>query len=98
MAATGASTWRRLPAVKLASILPGIDATGVQIPAGETAIALVNGAINVAAPPALLVTTSRWSTSRMPCSVSRDFELGIGVFLAFTTTTIIWPYDAVRPV
>ena len=28
----------------------------------------------------------------------RDFELGYGLFFAFLITTIIWLYDAFRPV
>ena len=28
----------------------------------------------------------------------RDFDLGIGLFFAFLITTIIWLYDAFRPV
>jgi hypothetical protein len=82
-----------------ASILPGIDATGVQIAVGVTVIVLVNAAINVAAPPALLVTNlGLIYLANAVLGERRDFELGIGLFFAFLITTIIWLYDAYRPV
>jgi hypothetical protein len=82
-----------------ASILPGIDATGVQIAVGVTVIVLVNAAINVAAPPALLVTNlGLIYLANAVLGERRDFELAIGLFFAFLITTIIWLYDAYRPV
>jgi hypothetical protein len=82
-----------------ASILPGIDATGPQIAVAVTAIVLVNAAINVAAPPALLVTNlALVYLANALLGERRDFELGIGLFFAFLITTIIWLYDAYRPV
>jgi hypothetical protein len=81
-----------------ASILPGIDATGLQIAVGVTAIVLVNAAINVAAPPALLVTNlALVYAANALLGERRDFDLGIGLFFAFLITTIIWLYDAYRP-
>ena len=82
-----------------ASILPGIDATSLQIAAGVTAIVLVNAAINVAIPPALLVTNlALVYLANAILGERRDFDLGIGLFFAFLITTIIWLYDAYRPV
>jgi hypothetical protein len=82
-----------------ASILPGIDATALQIVVGVTAIVLVNAAINVAAAPALLVANlALVYGANALLGERREFELGIGLFFAFLITTIIWLYDAYRPV
>jgi hypothetical protein len=81
-----------------ASILPGIDATALQIVVGVTAVVLVNAAINVAAAPALLVTNlALVYAGNALLGDRRDFALGIGLFFAFLMTTIIWLYDAYRP-
>jgi hypothetical protein len=81
-----------------ASILPGIDATGLQIAVGVTAIVLVNAAINLTAPAALLVANlGLVYAGNALLGERRDFDLGIGLFFAFLLTTIIWLYDAYRP-
>ena len=84
-----------------ASILPGIDASGLQIAVGVTAIVLANAAINppVAAPPALLAANLVLVyLANALLGERRDFDLEIGLFFAFLITTIIWLYDAYRPV
>ena len=89
-----------------ASILPGIDATGLQIVVGVTAIVLANAAISLAAAgrggleyAALLPTNlALVYLANALLSERRDFDLGIGLFFAFLITTIIWLYDAFRPV
>jgi hypothetical protein len=82
-----------------ASILPGIDATTLQIAAGVTAIVFFNAAVNIAAPPALLLTNlTLFYVANAVLGERRDFDLGIGLFFAFLITTIIWLYDAYRPV
>jgi hypothetical protein len=82
-----------------ASILPGIDATGLQIAVGVAAIVLANAAINLAAPPALLVANlALIYLANAVLGERRDFDLGIGLFFAFLITTIIWLYDAYRPI
>jgi hypothetical protein len=90
-----------------ASILPGIDATGLQIVVGVTAIVLANAAISLAAArrrgsrleyPALLATNlALVYLANAVLGERRDFELGIGLFFAFLIATIIWLYDAFRP-
>jgi hypothetical protein len=89
-----------------ASILPGIDATGLQIVVGVTAIVLANAAISLAAASrggleyAVLLPTNLVLVylANALLGERRDFELGIGLFFAFLITTIIWLYDAFRPV
>jgi hypothetical protein len=82
-----------------ASILPDIDATGLQIAVGVAAIVLANAAINVAAPPALLAANLVLIyLANALLGERRDFDLEIGLFFAFLITTIIWLYDAYRPV
>jgi hypothetical protein len=82
-----------------ASILPDIDATGLQIAVGVAAIVLANAAMNLAAPPALLATNLVLIyLANALLGERRDFDLGIGLFFAFLITTIIWLYDAYRPV
>jgi hypothetical protein len=91
-----------------ASILPGIDATGLQIVVGVTAIVLANAAISILAAgrrgsgleyPALLATNlALVYLANALLGDRRDFDLGIGLFFAFLIATIIWLYDAFRPV
>ena len=87
-----------------ASILPGIDATGLQVVVGVTAIVLVNAVISLAAGggpeyAALLATNLVLVyIAKALLGERREFELGIGLFFAFLITTIIWLYDAFRPV
>jgi hypothetical protein len=97
-----------LLSIIFATILPGIDATALQIAEGVTAIVLANAAISLLAVrrrgsaleyPALLATnlTLVYIANAM-LGERRDFELGIGLFFAFLIATIIWLYDAFRPV
>ena len=89
-----------------ASILPGIDATTMQITVGVTAIVLANAAISLAtagrggfAYAALLPTNlALVYLANALLSERREFDLGYGLFFAFLITTIIWLYDAFRPV
>ena len=96
-----------------ASILPGIDATVVQVAVGVTAIVLANAAISLAAArragfglqsaaagyAALLATNLVLVyVANALLGDRRDFDLGHGIFFAFLITTIIWLYDAFRPV
>ncbi len=96
-----------------ASILPDIDATGLQILIGVTAIVLANAAISLAAArrggfglesaaaryAALLATNlGLVYLANALLGERRDFDLGYGLFFAFLITTIIWLYDAFRPV
>ena len=99
--------------VIFASILPGIDATVLQIVVGVTAIVLANAAISLAAArrggfgfesataryTALLVTNLVLVyLANALLGERRDFVLGYGLFFAFLIATIIWLYDAFRPV
>jgi hypothetical protein len=91
-----------------ASILPGIDATLLQTVVGVTAIVLANAAISLAVArrrgsrleyPALLATNLVLVyLENALLSERREFELGVGLFFAFLIATIIWLYDAFRPV
>ncbi|HWM12685.1 MAG TPA: hypothetical protein VNO82_25215 [Solirubrobacteraceae bacterium] len=96
-----------------ASILPGIDATSLQIAAGATAIVLANAAISLAAARrggfGLESAAARYAAllatnlvlvflANALLGERRDFELGYGLFFAFLITTIIWLYDAFKPV
>jgi hypothetical protein len=94
------------------SILPGIDATVLQIVVGVTAIVLANAAISLAAARrggfGLESATARYAALLATNLVlvylanallgERDFVLGYGIFFAFLIATIIWLYDAFRPV
>jgi hypothetical protein len=99
--------------VIFASILPGIDATVLQVTVGVTAIVLANAAISLAGGrrggfgletvaaryAALLVTNlALVYLANALLGERRDFELGYGLFFAFLIATIIWLYDAFRPV
>jgi hypothetical protein len=91
-----------------ASILPGIDATGLQILVGVTAIVLANAGISLLAArrrgspleyaPLLVTNLALFYAANALLGERRDFELGIGLFFAFLIATIIWLYDAFRPV
>jgi hypothetical protein len=96
-----------------ASILPGIDATFVQVLAGVAAIVLANAAISLAAARrggfgpesavarlVVLLATNLVLVyfANALLGERREFELGYGLFFAFLITTIIWLYDAFRPV
>jgi hypothetical protein len=102
-----------LPCVIFASILPGIDATVLQIVVGVTAIVLANAAISLAAARrggfGLESATARYTALLVTNLVlvylgnallgeRRDFQLRYGIFFAFLIATIIWLYDAFRPV
>ena len=96
-----------------ASILPGIDATTLQVFVGVAAIVIANAAISLAAArrggfglesaaaryAALLATNAVLVyVANALLGERRDFDLGHGLFFAFLITTIIWLYDAFRPV
>ena len=96
-----------------ASILPGIDATVLQVALGVAAIVLANSAISLAAARrggfGLRSAAARYGAllatnvvliylANALLGERRDFELGYGLFFAFLITTIIWLYDAFRPV
>ena len=79
--------------------LPGINATGLQIAVGVTAIVLANAAINVTVPAGLLAANlALVYLGNALLGDRRDFDLRIGLFFAFLVTTIIWLYDAYRRV
>jgi hypothetical protein len=95
------------------SILPGIDPTVVQVVVGVAAIVLANAAIGLAAArraefglesaaagyAALLATNVVLVyLANAVLGERRDFELGYGLFFAFLIATIIWLYEAFRPV
>jgi hypothetical protein len=99
--------------VIFASILPGIDATVLQVVAGVAAIVLANAAISLAAArrggfgpssavgryAALLATNlALVYVANALLGDRRDFELDHGLFFGFLITTLIWLYDAFRPV
>jgi hypothetical protein len=99
--------------VIFASILPGIDATVLQVVVGVAAIVIANGAIGLAAARrggfGLESAAARYAAllasnlaliylANALLGERRDFELGIGLFFAFLITTIIWLYEAFRPV
>ena len=96
-----------------ASILPGIDATVLQVAVGVAAIVLANGAISLAAArrggfgpesaagryAALLATNVVLIyVANAVLADRRTFELEHGLFFGFLITTLIWLYDAFRPV
>ena len=92
--------------VIFASILPGIDATTLQIVVGVSAIVLANAAISLAAANrggleyAALLPTNLVLVylANALLAERREFDLGYGLFFAFLIATIIWLYDAFRPV
>jgi hypothetical protein len=96
-----------------ASILPGINATVLQIVVGVTTIVLANAAISLiaerqggfaprsaAARYFVLLATNLVLVYAAHALLGdrRDFRLGYGLFFAFLITTILWLYDAFRPV
>jgi hypothetical protein len=102
-----------LMCVIFASILPGIDATVLQIVVGVTAIVLANAAISLAAARrggfGLESAAARYAAllatnlvlvylANALLGERRDFVLGYGIFFAFLIANIIWLYDAFRPV
>lgn len=99
--------------VIFASILPRIDATGLQVVLGVAAIVAANAAISLAAArrggfglesataraAALLATNALLVyLANALLAERREFDLSYGLFFAFLITTIIWLYDAFRPV
>jgi hypothetical protein len=91
-----------------ASILPGIDPTVVQVVVGVAAIVLANAAIGLAAArrrfglagyAALLATNVVLVyLANAALGERRDFDIDYGLFFAFLIATIIWLYEAFRPV
>lgn len=99
--------------VIFATILPGIEATALQVAVGVAAIVLANAAISVAAERRggfgiasaaaryavfLVTNVALVAIAQALLADRRDFDLGYGVFFAFLITTIIWLYGAFRPV
>jgi hypothetical protein len=96
-----------------ATILPGIEATGLQVMVGVAAIVIANAVISLSASrrggfrltwaagryAALLVTNLGliWIAHALLAD-RREFDLQYGLFFAFLITTVIWMYDAYRPV
>jgi hypothetical protein len=96
-----------------ASILPGIDATGLQVAVGVAAIVLADAAISLAAARrggfGLESAAARYAAflatnlvlvylANALLGERREFDLGYGLFFAFLIATVIWLYDAFRPV
>ena len=96
-----------------ASILPEIDATILQVVLGVAAIVLANAAISLAAARrggfGLESAVARYGAFLVTNVVllylghallaeRQEFDLGYGLFFAFLITTLIWLYDAFRPV
>ena len=99
--------------VIFASILPGIDATVLQVVLGVAAIVLANAAISLATArrggfgpssaagryAALLATNvALIYLANALLADRRTFDLDHGLFFGFLITTLIWLYDAFRPV
>jgi hypothetical protein len=93
-----------LVCVIFASILPGIDASSLQVVVGITAIVLVNDVISLASRGGLEYAALLAANLVLVYIANallgdrREFKLGIGLFFAFLITTIIWLYDAFRQV
>ena len=96
-----------------ASILPGVDAAVLQVVVGVSAIVLANAAISLAAARrggfGLESAAARYAAllatnlvlvylANALLGERRDFELGHGLFFAFLIATVIWLYDAFKPV
>jgi len=96
-----------------ASILPGVDATVPQIAAGVATIVFATAAISLAAArrggfgptsaagryAALLATNVVLIyLANALLGDRRTFEIELGLFFGFLVTTLIWLYDAFRPV
>ena len=99
--------------VIFASILPGVDATSLQVIVGVAAIVLADSAITLAAARrggfGLTSAAGRYVAlgltnlvliyaAHFILSGRREFDLGYGLFFAFLITTVIWLYSAFRPV
>ena len=96
-----------------AAILPGIDATAVQVVVGVVAIVLREhrdqpaaarrGGFGLESAAArygalLIANLALVYLASALLSQPHDFDLDYGLFFAFLITTIIWLYDAFRPV
>ena len=99
--------------VVFASILPEVDATVLQVVLGVAAVVVANAAISLAAArrggfgptsaaaryAALLATNVVLIYfGHALLADRRTFELDVGLFFGFLITTLIWLYDAFRPV
>jgi hypothetical protein len=99
--------------VVFTSIAPEIDATVPQVVLGVTAIVLANAAISLAAARhggfGLRSAAARYAAllatnlvlvylANSLLGERRDFDLRYGFFFAFLIGTLIWLYDAFRPV
>ena len=96
-----------------ASVLPGLNATVLQVVVGIAAIVLANAAISLVAERrggfaprsaavryGVLLATNLILVYAAHALLGdrRDFTLGYGLFFAFLITIILWLYDAYRPV
>jgi hypothetical protein len=91
-----------------AEILPGIDASPLQVTVGIVVIVGANAAISVAG--ARRIPAGARFAALVACNLAlifaaglalsdrADFQLGAGCFFALLITLIIWLYDAYRPV
>jgi hypothetical protein len=96
--------------IVFAEILPGIDATPVQVTVGIVAIVGANAAISIAGgrhgrtPAGALFATLVACNLALVLAASlllsgrADFQLGAGCFFALLITLIIWLYNAYKPV
>jgi hypothetical protein len=99
--------------VIFASILPGVDATSLQVVIGVTAIVVANAAIDLWAARrggfGLESAAARYGAllaanlllvylANVLLGGRGSFELRYGLFFAFLIATVIWFYEAFRPV
>jgi hypothetical protein len=96
--------------IVFAEILPGIDATPLQVTAGIAVIVGVNAAISVAGARHDRLPAGARFAARAACNLAlvfaaslllsdrADFQLGAGCFFALLITLIIWLYNVYKPV
>jgi hypothetical protein len=89
--------------IVFAEILPGIDATPLQVTVGIVVIVGANAAISIAgggARFAMLVACNLAVVfaASLVLSDRADFQLGAGCFFALLIALIIWLYDVYKPV
>ncbi len=99
--------------IVFAEILPGVDATPVQVTVGVAAIVVANAAISVvfarSGGPGRARAVARFTAllalnlglifaASLILSDRADFQLGAGCFFALLITLIIWLYDVYKPV
>jgi hypothetical protein len=93
-----------------AEILPGIDATPLQVTVGIVVIVAANAAISIAGARYGRVPAVARFAALVACNLAfvfaatlvlsdrADFQLGAGCFFALLITLIIWLYDVYKPV